>query len=347
LRKSLIAATILALSLTAAHARPGEGNPGKGHGNGGKHAAETMHGKDRGGGPGKHQGKKDDRGGAWQKQAKNEDRGGPGKNKAKHDDRGGPPAAREWKEARSPGKPDKGPKWKNDGGRDVVRIDRGRDDDWDEARRWRDRDVRYIDRVVERRTIRRNFVDGCPPGLAKKFNGCMPPGLAKNRAEHRYYYRPDYWGYSFNDDRRYFYRDGYLLRLGANDRISAFVPLLGGALAVGSQWPSFYEPRVSLDPYYVDYFDLGPPRSYRYADNVIYRVNPETTAIMSVAALLTGDQFTVGQPMPAGYGVYNVPFAYRDRYYDRPDALYRYSDGYVYEIDPKTMLVASAISLVI
>lgn len=362
MRKSLIAASILALTITAAHAKPGEGNPGKGHGNGGKHAAAAMHGKAHADGPGKNKWKKDDRRGSWHKQVKKDDRGKPDKHKAKHDGRGHPHAAREWKEARSGGKPDKDHKWKpekegkwkpgkerkwKDDDREVVRVNRRRDDDWDEPRRWRDRDVRYIDQVVERRTIRRNFVDGCPPGLAKKFNGCMPPGLAKKRAERRYYYRPDYWGYSFNDDRRYFYRDGYLLRLGSNDRISAFIPLLGGALAVGSQWPSFYEPRVSLDPYYVDYFDLGPSRSYRYADNVIYRVNPETTAIMSVAALLTGDQFTVGQPMPAGYGVYNVPFAYRDRYYDRPDALYRYSDGYVYEIEPKTMLVASAISLVI
>ena len=63
------------------------------------------------------------------------------------------------------------------------------------------------------------------------------------------------------------------------------------------------------------------------------------------AALLTGDQFGIGQPMPLGYDVYNVPYAYRDRYYDTPDANYRYADGYIYQVDPKTQLIAAAIQL--
>jgi hypothetical protein len=223
-------------------------------------------------------------------------------------------------------------------------VERMRHDDKRDARGWRNNDSRRVVHVVDDRVARRKFVDGCPPGLAKKFNGCMPPGLAKQRVERRCY-QPDWWGYSYPRDGRYYYRDGYLLSLGGNGRIGGFIPLLGGALALGNPWPAYYEPRLTLDPYYVDYFGLGPVNSYRYADNVIYRVDPETTAIMSVAALLTGDQFTVGRPLPAGYGVYNVPYGYRDRYYDRPDALYRYSDGYVYQVDPKTMLIASAISL--
>jgi len=43
--------------------------------------------------------------------------------------------------------------------------------------------------------------------------------------------------------------------------------------------------------------------------------------------------------------VYNVPYGYRDQYYDTPDALYRYSDGYVYQVDPETRLIAAAIEL--
>ena len=107
-----------------------------------------------------------------------------------------------------------------------------------------------------------------------------------------------------------------------------------------------YQP-ATLDPYYVDYYRLGSQGGYRYADNVVYRVDPETTAITSIAALLTGDDFRVGQPMPAGYDVYNVPYGYRDRYYDRPDAYYRYADGYVYQVDPETRLIAAAIELLI
>ena len=193
----------------------------------------------------------------------------------------------------------------------------------------------------------RGPIDGCPPGLAKKDNGCMPPGLAVKRGERRHragYYRPGFFGYDGLGDGRYFYDDGYLFQLGEGDRIAAYIPLLGGALSAGRIWPDYY-PSSPLPDHYVEYYNLGRPQSYRYADDVIYRVDPQTAAISSIAALLTGDDFAIGRPMPAGYDVYNVPYAYRDTYYDRPDALYRYSDGYVYEVDPETMLVAAAIEL--
>lgn len=191
------------------------------------------------------------------------------------------------------------------------------------------------------------LVNGCPPGLAKKANGCMPPGLAKgndwtqSNIWERIFYRPDWWGYRDWREGRARYYDGYLLRLNG-DGVSSFIPLLGGALALGSVWPSYYEPYV-LPPYYQDFYGLGP--SYRYADNVLYRIDPETAAITSIAALLTGSDITVGQPLPAYYGIYNVPYAYRDRYADGPDALYRYSDGYIYRVDPETRLVQAAIEL--
>ena len=76
-------------------------------------------------------------------------------------------------------------------------------------------------------------------------------------------------------------------------------------------------------------------------------VERATAAGVSAAALLTGDDFTVGQRVPAGYDVYNVPYDYRDRYYDTPEAHYRYSDGYVYRVDPTTQLVAAAIDLLV
>lgn len=198
----------------------------------------------------------------------------------------------------------------------------------------------------------RGLIQGCPPGLAKKNNGCMPPGLARDRdrslrqlAFGESYYRPNWWGYD-NVDGRMFYDDGYLYRLGPQNNVLGFVPLLGGALSVGNVWPSYYEP-VQVPDYYVDYYNLGPSDTYRYADDVLYRVDPETSAITAIAALLTGDQIRVGQPMPSGYDVYNVPYAYRDRYYDTRDAHYRYADGYVYQIDPATQLVASAIQLLV
>ena len=142
------------------------------------------------------------------------------------------------------------------------------------------------------------------------------------------------------------YDDGYLLRPASDGGIAGYIPLLGGALAIGNQWPSSYSSH-SVPDYYVDYYDLGPRDSYRYADNVIYRVNPSDSAIQSVVALLTGDDFTIGEPMPSGYDVYNVPYPYRDRYNDSDDAWYRYSDGYVYQIDPQTQLISAAIDLLV
>ncbi|MXO58054.1 hypothetical protein GRI89_00650 [Altererythrobacter salegens] len=196
---------------------------------------------------------------------------------------------------------------------------------------------------------RHGLIAGCPPGLAKKHNGCTPPGLAKAK-EPRYRYttfRPDWWGLGglALGGGRYLYSDGYLLRLDG-DRIGGYIPLLGGALAIGNPWPSYYTPRPAPD-YYVSYYDLGPANGYRYADDVFYRVDPTTAAITSIAALLTGDDIQVGQPMPRGYDVYNVPYPYRSQYVDGPSARYRYSDGYVYQIDPETQLVAAAIELLV
>ena len=146
---------------------------------------------------------------------------------------------------------------------------------------------RVIERVEYARFGRngQSLVPGCPPGLARRGNGCMPPGLARQAQRD---YRPAYFGYTGLDEGRYYYGSGYLYRLGANDRVSGFIPLLGGALGVGESWPSFYEP-VQLPPYYVEYFNLGDAPGYRYADDVIYRVDPDTSTITSIAALLTGD----------------------------------------------------------
>ena len=84
----------------------------------------------------------------------------------------------------------------------------------------------------------------------------------------------------------------------------------------------------------------------RYGDGAIYRVDPETQLIRSVVALLAGD-LSVGQPLPPAYNVYNMPTAYRSTYYDTPQNYYRYNDGYVYRVDPTTMLVTEVIKAII
>lgn len=206
----------------------------------------------------------------------------------------------------------------------------------------RDRDRDFDRRPVERVVVsERGLIAGCPPGLARKNNGCLPPGQARQIA--RSYSRYDYL-WDRRDDSRYRYDDGYLYRTDRSGSLLGYLPLLGGALIPGAAWPTqyAYEPAPA---YYGDYYRLNDRYNYRYADGVLYGVDPQTQAIGQVAALLTGQTWNVGQAMPAGYDVYNVPYGYRDRYYDTPERMYRYNDGYVYQIDPTTRLVQAVVQL--
>ena len=70
-------------------------------------------------------------------------------------------------------------------------------------------------------------VGGCPPGLAKKHNGCMPPGQAKKLYRVGQRFPLSYgqrWSYNqipydlqrqygFNPYDRYYYGDGYVYRV--------------------------------------------------------------------------------------------------------------------------------------
>ena len=192
----------------------------------------------------------------------------------------------------------------------------------------------------------RAFVPPCPPGLAEKYQGCLPPGVERKTRNKTfgYAYRPALFGVPARGRGEYAYYDGFLVPIGGTRE--SYVPLLGGALAVGQIWPSTY-PSFNLPDWQRDYFGFDDPRDYHYADNVVYRIDPETAAIRSVTALLTGSEFKIGSPLPSGYDVYNVPAAYRSRYADGDDALYRYADGRVYRIDPATNLVVRAIDLVL
>ncbi|HYD25820.1 MAG TPA: hypothetical protein VEB68_13595, partial [Croceibacterium sp.] len=262
----------------------------RGNGGDGSSMAASMRGSDaRGNGNaqrdnrGNANAQRDDRG---QGNAIRDDRGGSGEARADRGNRGNGNQAERASQSADTGDGGRG----NDRSvaverRDVVVVERD------------DRDREFI------RIGSRGLIDGCPPGLATKNPPCVPPGQA--RADDRRLFafdQPDWWGLSGLDDGRYVYDDGYLMRFGPDGRIGGYVPLLGGALAIGNAWPGFYEP-VMLPTYYSDYYDLGPYDSYRYADNVIYRIDPETAAITSIAALLTGDDFAIGQPLPLGYDV--------------------------------------------
>ena len=84
----------------------------------------------------------------------------------------------------------------------------------------------------------------------------------------------------------------------------------------------------------------------RYAPGAIYQVDAGTQLVTAIASLLTGG-LAVGQPLPPSYSVYNVPLGYRDTYYDRPDAWYRYSDGYIYQVDPTTQLITAIVRSIV
>ena len=347
MKRLILGAAVVAMTATAVHAQNGPGGGGKPD----RAQSVSDQGAGKPGKPGKPGGDKArpaDRGNG--NGAGNSDAKGQGNGAAKKADSGN---AQNKGQAVAESRPAKGPPPAmrgNDNSNAKDNASRA-DNDRPGVRVLEDGRRYYAERgtrlVFDFDHSRRGLVNGCPPGLAKKNNGCTPPGLAKKDVRHRYAdYQPDWWGLTGlpRGDGRYYYDNGYLLRLNG-DRVAGFIPLFGGALSVGRTWPSYYQP-IPVPQYYANYYDLGPANSYRYADNVLYRVDPTTATITSIAALLTGNDIRIGAPMPTGYDVYNVPYPYRSQYSDGPSANYRYNDGYVYQVDPTTRLVTAAIEMI-
>jgi hypothetical protein len=163
-------------------------------------------------------------------------------------------------------------------------------------------------------------------------------------------YVPAYYGFNrfYPDYGNDCYRYGY----GVVYEVDCFtgfvedvIPLYAGGYGVGQMLPSaysYYNVPMQYRPLYYDTPDYG----YWYAPGAIYQYDRGTSLITSVAALMSPG-FTVGRPLPVGYGVYNVPYAYRATYYDSPSAWYRYNNGYIYQVDPATMLVNAIVASVL
>ena len=83
--------------------------------------------------------------------------------------------------------------------------------------------------------------NSCPPGLAKKNNGCLPPGIAKKRWD-----RGDRWQSSYGTRWSY------------------------------NQVPWDYRDRYNLDPY----------DRYYYRDGYIYQVDPKTMLVQQVLSAI-------------------------------------------------------------
>ena len=148
--------------------------------------------------------------------------------------------------------------------------------------------------------------------------------------------------YADSDDSWYRYGDGYIYQVDpGNRRIAARYPLYTDDYYVGEAWPSAYPDYNVPYSYQSTYYDT-PQYQYRYADGGIYQVDPNNQVILALVALLSSDKFAVGQAMPAGYGMYNVPLDYRDRYADSDSQWYRYANGNVYQVDPRSGLIEEA-----
>jgi hypothetical protein len=160
-------------------------------------------------------------------------------------------------------------------------------------------------------------------------------------------YVPAYYGFNsfypdYGDD---CYRYGYGVVYEV-DCYTGFVedviPTYAGGYGVGQLLPSAYSYYNVPMQYRTLYYDT-PDYGYWYAPGAIYQYDTRSSMITSVAALMSPG-FTIGQPLPLGYDVYNVPYDYRATYYDTPTAWYRYNNGYIYQVDPATRLVSAIVA---
>jgi hypothetical protein len=159
-------------------------------------------------------------------------------------------------------------------------------------------------------------------------------------------YAPDYYGFNsfypastpYGCNR---YMNGVVYQVDClTGMVENVVPLYASGYGVGQMLPSSYD--YYNVPY--QYRDMYPAsNNYWYAPGAIYQYDQSSSLITSVAALLSPG-LTVGQQLPMGYDAYNVPYGYRQTYYDTPNAWYRYNNGYIYQVDPATQLVSAIVA---
>ena len=159
-----------------------------------------------------------------------------------------------------------------------------------------------------------------------------------------YAYRDQYYD---TNDMWYRYDDGYIYGIDPYSRmIQDVYPVSYGGYAVGYPAPTYASygyPSYAV-PYGYDNLYYGAPGyNYQYANGGIYQVDPTTQMISALVALVTGQNLGIGQMLPLGYDAYNVPYAYRSSYYDTPNTIYRYDDGYIYGANPRTRVIQTAV----
>lgn len=161
-------------------------------------------------------------------------------------------------------------------------------------------------------------------------------------ASYGYGYGAGYGGYGYpNLCNRYAYGTVYQVDC-ATGMVVNVIPTYAGGYGVGQMLPSAYN-YYNVPMQYRSMYYPTSDYSYWYAPGAIYQYDTQSSLITSVAALMSPG-FSIGQPLPTGYNMYNVPMAYRATYYDTPNAWYRYNNGYIYQVDPSTMLVTSIVA---
>ena len=202
---------------------------------------------------------------------------------------------------------------------------------------------RYGDGYMYRVDRRNNLVDSLLPLLG----GGYMPGQMFPSAYNNYYVPQQYQAfYPDSSDYYYRYNNGYVYQVDrGTSLIAALIPLLTGGTGVGQMLPTSYSSYNVPYQYRSMYYDT-PDYNYRYAPGAIYQVDPRSNLITGMPMLLAND-LSVGAPLPLGYDAYNVPMAYRGNYYDSPTAMYRYNDGYIYQVDPTTRLITAVINALV
>jgi len=166
-------------------------------------------------------------------------------------------------------------------------------------------------------------------------------------------YVPNYYGFNSFYPSSYGYGDlcnryanGVIYQVDcATGFVEDVVPMYASGYGVGQMLPSGYG-YYNVPYQYRSLYYNTPDYNYWYAPGAIYQYDPGTSMITSVASLLTPG-FSIGQQLPLGYSAYNVPYAYRQTYYDTPDAWYRYNNGYIYQVDPVTQLVTAIVASIL
>lgn len=201
------------------------------------------------------------------------------------------------------------------------------------------------------------LIDGCPPGLWMRNNGCMAPGqaakllgapLATVSSVAALSALPPTIQYLYPDTDDYYWRygNGYMYQVDRGDNlIAALFPLIAGGFIPGQYLPATY--MNSYVPSYYgfnSFYQDSPYTCNRYADGVIYQVDCATGFIEDVIPLYASG-YGVGQLLPSAYSTYNVPYQYRDLYYNTSDYGYWYGPGAIYQYDPGTSLITSVAAL--